>query len=227
MPSTWSATLPPVADDRVPLLIALGANLKRRNARGAWRSPRETLRDVLPEMVRHGLVIDAASAVFETPPLGGPTGQPPYANQVLAARFAGSPRGALELLMKIEHRFGRQRCAHERHAPRTLDLDLLDFAGRILPDVASWHRATAADDAPVGPLVLPHPRMHRRAFVLVPLATIRPDWRHPVFGKSTRALLAALDPAELAAIRPWPAMGPGDITTKSGTGVNGPPRSDD
>jgi 2-amino-4-hydroxy-6-hydroxymethyldihydropteridine diphosphokinase len=80
----------------------------------------------------------------------------------------------LQCLHAIEASFGRKR--EERNAPRTLDLDLIDFDGRI------------RDDAPI----LPHPRVAERGFVLVPLADIAPDWRHPVSGLSIRDLIDRL-----------------------------------
>lgn len=204
MPSTSCAISPAMADERVfPLLIALGANLRRTCADGTRTSPAETLRAAFRELATGGLVIEAASTIYRTPPIGGPESQPPYANQVIAGRFSGSPADALDLLMEIERRFGRKRTGAARHAPRTLDLDLLDFAGRVLPDCATWHRA-ADSEMPAVPLILPHPRMHQRAFVLVPLAEIRADWRHPVLGVSACDLLKALDPADRAAIHPWP-----------------------
>ena len=86
--------------------------------------------------------------------------------------------GALDLLamlQEIELRFGRVR--DERNAARTLDLDLLDYHGQI--------SATPL-------LILPHPRLHLRRFVLVPLAEIAPEWRHPLSGLSAEELLAGL-----------------------------------
>ncbi len=209
-------------DTASSLLIGLGANLARRSAAGASRSPAATLDDALEEMAAHGIAIERVSAIYETPPVGGPAEQPPYANRVVAGRFAGSPQEALALLMTIERRFGRRRDAGTRHGPRTLDLDLLDHDGRILPDPGTWERA-AATDLPVAPLVLPHPRMHRRAFVLVPLVEIRPDWRHPVLGSDARTLLDALSPDARAAIRPWPAA---SRFTRTRGDVGGPVRSD-
>ncbi len=81
-------------------------------------------------------------------------------------------------LEAVENKFGRRR--GPPNSPRTLDIDLLDYKGLV--------RAH-------GP-VLPHPRMQARGFVLVPLADIAPDWRHPVSGKSVCELIAALPESE-------------------------------
>ncbi len=77
-------------------------------------------------------------------------------------------------LHEVEREFGRVRDV--RNAPRTLDLDLLDYDGRVEG----------------GPPVLPHPRIEQRAFVLVPLADVAPLWKHPVSGRNVRALIDAL-----------------------------------
>jgi 2-amino-4-hydroxy-6-hydroxymethyldihydropteridine diphosphokinase len=85
------------------------------------------------------------------------------------------------VLAGIERDFGRER--RVRWAPRTLDLDILDFAGLVA----------------AAPLCLPHPRLHERAFVLAPLAEIAPHWRHPMLGLEAHDLLAGL--ADAAATR--------------------------
>ena len=153
-----------LADQAQPLAIALGANLPS----GAG-SPRKTLITVRPQLER--LVISWARAasgdmrcswspLLETAPVGGPPGQPLYCNAVVL--FAGVQRpaseaAALELLTQLhqlERRFGRDRDLEPQWGPRTLDLDLL-FWGE-------WRL-----DHPR--LVLPHPRLHLRPFVLEPL----------------------------------------------------------
>jgi 2-amino-4-hydroxy-6-hydroxymethyldihydropteridine diphosphokinase len=107
----------------------------------------------------------------------------------------------LALLHAVEGRHGRARA--QRWGARTLDLDLLALGDLVLPDAATqdlW-RALPPDrqriEAP-RQVILPHPRLQDRAFVLVPLADVAPDWRHPRTGLTTRAMLAAL-PAEARA----------------------------
>lgn len=131
-----------------------------------------------------GIALTGASALYETDPLGGPAGQPPFLNAVLRIETDLPPRQLLQRCMALEARFGRER--REHWGPRTLDLDLLDYGGLVLADPE---------------LVLPHPRLPERAFVLVPLAELAPGWRHPQLGQSAAELLAAL--TATGGVRPW------------------------
>ena len=91
------------------------------------------------------------------------------------------PAEILALLHRIEAQFGRRRAI--RDEARSLDLDILDYDGKV-------------EEGPG--LVLPHPRLHQRAFVLKPLAEIVPNWRHPRLGQTVSALIAALPPDQTA-----------------------------
>ena len=100
----------------------------------------------------------AVSPVYETDPVGGPPGQPPYLNLVVELATERSPRELLEEARRLEQAAGRVRAEH--HGPRTLDVDVL----------------LVGDLAMVEPdLVVPHPRMHERRFVLAPLAELAPE----------------------------------------------------
>ena len=108
-------------------------------------------------------------------------------------------------LHAIEARFGRERV--QRWGPRTLDLDLLAIGDMCCPmrrrrtTGAICRPRAQAVQAPVD-LILPHPRLQDRAFVLVPLADVAPDWRHPRLGLTVLEMLNRLELAEIAAVTP-------------------------
>jgi 2-amino-4-hydroxy-6-hydroxymethyldihydropteridine diphosphokinase len=146
----------------------LGSNLPSRAG-----SSRETLRAALSKLAQNGVVPLQVSAFYATPAWPDPA-DPSYVNAVACVKTSLAPDALMARLHDVERNFGRARGA--RNAPRTLDLDLLDYDGRIES----------------GPPVLPHPRIAQRAFVLVPLADVAPLWKHPVSGRTVRALIAAL-----------------------------------
>ncbi len=149
--------------------IGLGSNLgdRQRYLDAACRGLRET----------PGIAKVCLSPLYETDPIGPPP-QGPYLNAVAEIDTTLAPQELLERLQAIEEGNGRERSIP--NAARTLDLDLLFYADRVL-------------DSPT--LTLPHPRCHERAFVLVPLAALAADFLHPGRGRSIRALLDAVDPS--------------------------------
>jgi 2-amino-4-hydroxy-6-hydroxymethyldihydropteridine diphosphokinase len=158
------------------LLLALGANLD-----GPWGSPSETLRRARRELACAGLHILASSHIYDTAPLG-PGRQAPYLNAVLQLQAHVAPGALLRLIKRIERCAGRRLGAH--WGPRCLDIDILDYGGRQL----AWSQRRRQR----GRLVLPHPEMHLRAFVLVPLLEVDPHWRHPALAVAGRTLLARI-----------------------------------
>jgi 2-amino-4-hydroxy-6-hydroxymethyldihydropteridine diphosphokinase len=112
-----------------------------------------------------------------------PSDQPWFVNEVIAVKTELSPRDLLALLHRVEAQFGRER--GEPNAARTLDLDLLAYDDRVQPGGE-------------GEPMLPHPRLHRRAFVLHPLAEVAPHWRHPITGDTVEHLIAVLPRGQIA-----------------------------
>ncbi|MBL8309502.1 MAG: 2-amino-4-hydroxy-6-hydroxymethyldihydropteridine diphosphokinase [Burkholderiales bacterium] len=124
------------------------------------------------------------SSLYESAAWGTSTAQPDYLNAVVAIETTLGPQALLDALHHIERARGRVR-AGERYAARTLDIDLLLHGDRQIDTAA---------------LTLPHPRLHERAFVLLPLVEIAPTLSVPGRGR-VADLLAALSPAEIAGVR--------------------------
>ncbi|SFE39796.1 2-amino-4-hydroxy-6-hydroxymethyldihydropteridinediphosphokinase [Roseivivax sediminis] len=133
---------------------------------------------------------------------------PDFVNAVAVADTAdlgGDAVAVLAALHRIEARFGRARST--RWAGRVLDLDLLALGGRIFPDPekqAEWRALPLGIQQSVAPeeLILPHPRLQDRAFVLVPMRDVAPGWHHPATGCDVTGMLAALPAAAVAEVIP-------------------------
>lgn len=123
--------------------------------------------------------IFSASPVYETAPWGY-TDQPAFLNQVLGVDTGLSPLELMAALKQVEADLGR--ISSFRYGPRLIDLDILFYDDLVLETPG---------------LVIPHPRLAERAFVLVPLADLAPGLRHPALGKTVRELLAAIDPSDV------------------------------
>ncbi len=171
------------------ILIALGGNLPSEAG-----SPADTLRVALGALADEGAQVQAVSAFYATPCFPAGAG-PEYVNAAARLAMDACPDEVLAMLHRIEARFGRERV--QRWGRRTLDLDLIAYGAQVLPDVqtyAEWRALPPELQAQRAPdrLILPHPRMHERAFVLIPLADVAPDWRHPVLGDTVREMVARL-----------------------------------
>lgn len=149
--------------------IALGSNLGNRLA-----NLKNAVSNLAPQ-----LTIKKRSPVYETPPWGY-TEQPAFLNQVIKAETYQEPQPLLGHLKRLESALGRE--ANFQNGPRLIDLDILFYDDLIL-------------DSP--PLVIPHPRLHQRAFVLVPLNDVAPNFFHPLLGRQIHDLLSEVDPTEI------------------------------
>jgi 2-amino-4-hydroxy-6-hydroxymethyldihydropteridine diphosphokinase len=151
--------------------IGLGANLPSPE----YGTPRETIAAAIAALEAKGLAVVARSPLYESEPVPV-SDQPWYLNAAVEVATDLSAHEVLALLHSVENAFGRVRAI--RNEARVLDLDLLDHRGIVR-------------DGPDSPL-LPHPRLADRAFVLMPLRDIAPQWRHPVNGRSLAELLESL-----------------------------------
>lgn len=184
-----------------PIFLALGANLPSLAG-----TPRETVEEGLKALEHGGIRVSAVSPFYRTDAVPEGSG-PPFVNCVAILQSELPPGQLLQMVHDVELQFGRERNA--RWAPRSLDLDLIAAGDAVLPDAATqsaWRALPLEEQTTRTPrtLILPHPRMEERAFVLVPLADIAPDWRHPVTGRSVREMLEALPQAERTAVERIP-----------------------
>jgi 2-amino-4-hydroxy-6-hydroxymethyldihydropteridine diphosphokinase len=153
------------------ILIALGSNLPGRSG-----APMQNCLAALAALEKSGVRVVRRSRFYRSPAWPDPS-QPSFVNAVAALETKLAPEALLAQLHEVERALGRVRTPGAQNAPRIIDLDLLDYDGRV-------------NDT--SPPVLPHPRLQDRAFVLRPLADIAPDWRHPKSGRSIKDLLADL-----------------------------------
>ena len=181
-------------------LIALGGNLSHNG-----EPPEVTIRAAAAALADEGLHVRRLSRMWRTPCFPAGAG-PDYANAaaVISPEQTMGPQTVLEALHRVEARFGRARMG--RWTGRTLDIDLLASGDSILPDAQTqtrWRNLSGEEQALKAPdrLILPHPRMQDRAFVLVPLAEVAPDWVHPLLGYSVRQMLDALPQADRDAVK--------------------------
>lgn len=158
------------------IFIGIGANLSSSR----FGSPRRVCEEALKEIEKQGIEIKGMSGWYRSQPVPV-SDQPWYINGVCAVETALSPQDLLARLHAIEEKFGRVRKI--RNEARIIDLDLLAYDNEVSKEGES--------------LVLPHPRMHERAFVMLPLVEIAPAWRHPVSGLSGQELIGALPPGQV------------------------------
>ena len=166
------------------ILIGIGANLPHPE----FGAPRDTCEAALNCLSQAGIAVGKRSRWYESAPVPA-SDQPWFVNGVALLEVELTPADLIERLHAVEARFGRVRQAV--NAARLLDLDLLAYGERV----------SAPGESPI----LPHPRLAERAFVVLPLAELVPDWRHPVSGLTALELAQRL-PSDQAA-RPLVAVG--------------------
>jgi 2-amino-4-hydroxy-6-hydroxymethyldihydropteridine diphosphokinase len=180
---------PDLFEFRSTALVALGGNLPSRAG-----VPAQTLEKAIDSLAAGGLAITAVSRFFNTPCFPAGAG-PDFVNAAILIGGMSDAPGLLARLHETEASFGRERV--RRWGMRTLDLDLIGLGDAILPDrdtYAAWRDLPpgAQESRAPGQLILPHPRLQDRAFVLVPLADIAQGWHHPVSGRTVADMCAGL-----------------------------------
>lgn len=181
------------------ILVAVGSNLGT-----ATVDVTETVRLAINRLADERCVIRKVSQFYETPCFPAGAG-PDFVNACVALDADWSAPEALEILHAIEAEFGRERKA--RWGARTLDLDLIAVGDAVLPNLETferWLEMPLEEQSKSAPdrLILPHPRLQDRAFVLVPLADVAADWRHPVLNLSVSEMLARVSQSDIADVKP-------------------------
>lgn len=163
------------------IIISLGSNVISR-----WGDPHTTILQALRELERRGVHVLRRSRLYRTSPYG-PVDQPVFTNAAAAIRTSFSPYALLSIVKKIEAGAGRRPSEH--WGPRSLDIDIIDYNRQIL----NWsQRDTQFFKCKRFCLILPHPRVETRAFVLQPLLDVAPHWHHPISGLHAAQLLTRL-----------------------------------
>nr|WP_281070759.1 2-amino-4-hydroxy-6-hydroxymethyldihydropteridine diphosphokinase [Oceaniglobus trochenteri] len=187
------------SDSNARVLVALGANTTL-----AGQTREEAVMSALQRLDSSTCRLLKYSRMFMTPCFPAGAG-PDYINAVASFETRLTARNFLARLHSVETDLGRERV--QRWGSRTMDLDLLAYGESVLPDRATflhWHDLAIEEQKMRAPdkLIVPHPRMAERAFVLIPLLDIAPDWRHPVSGMTVRQMADALPEAEKSAVIP-------------------------
>ena len=180
------------------ILLALGSNVSND-----LQDSYDLVKKSISELCKKTIKKINISNFYQTPafPIGA---GPDFINCVISAYIELDSLALLEELHWIEAKFGRKRL--KRWGQRTLDIDLLDYDFNIKPNITyvqEWLNMPLGQQLKQIPnqLILPHPRLQERAFVLIPMVDVAPDWMHPILGKTTLEMRDALSLKTLNEIR--------------------------
>lgn len=180
-------------------MIAIGSNL-----RTSVGGPTQTIGYALKNMASKGLTLRRVSRFYNTPSFPDPS-DPPFVNAVVHIETERAAQAVLRALHEIEAAALRTRDV--RWGARSLDLDLLSYDDLILPNAAGyahWRDLPLTEQTRQAPqeLILPHPRIAERGFVLVPLRDVAHGWHHPASGQTCEQMLENLDKARIDEVIP-------------------------
>jgi 2-amino-4-hydroxy-6-hydroxymethyldihydropteridine diphosphokinase len=159
------------------IIIGLGANLPSPS----YGAPKATLMAALERFEAAGLHVTARSRWYESEPVPK-SDQPNFINGIVSVETTMAPAALMAVLQRIEKEFGRTK--GPRNAARCIDLDIIAYGDKV----------TRGETLPL----LPHPRMHERAFVLMPLQEVAPRWYHPFLGRTVDQLIDKLPRGQTA-----------------------------
>ena len=181
-------------------LVLLGSNVTY-----ALEESSKLVRDALNCLSERGLRITSTSHYYSTACFPAGAG-PDFINVAAQLMVDEPPESLLIKLHEVEDVFGRERPS--RWAQRTLDIDLIAYDDLVMPDRETfqhWMNLPLEEQMKQAPdqLILPHPRVQDRAFALIPLSDVAPDWHHPVLGKSIKEMVEALSEDEKSEVSPF------------------------
>jgi len=163
------------------IFIGLGSNLSGQD----FDNPREVAEAALRLMPAHGMAVKKLSRFYRSEPVPK-SDQPWFVNAVTEIETKLTADHLLYKLHLIEADLGRER--RVRWEARVIDLDIIAYHDQIIPSPALWPTGRGSDK-----IIIPHPRLHERLFVLRPLMDICADWRHPVLGKTVKELISTVE----------------------------------